>query len=129
MYEDVLSSGSLSGVQGMNSCAGMVVPGLVVDIWLGSCRAGWCLNMVMTLVVWFSFMLHNSMLSSRRRVFSALFRSVRVMYPISVDVGLDSFVPKGFSISSTVVLITHDVATVSIAAVIRVVRVAGSRVC
>lgn len=47
------------------------------------------------------------------------------MYPILVYAGSDSFVVKGFSISSIVVLVMQDVAMISIAAVARVVRVAG----
>lgn len=47
------------------------------------------------------------------------------MYPILAYVGSDSFVVKGFSISSIVVLVMQDVARISIAAVVSFVRVAG----
>ena len=69
------------------------------------------------------FILHNSMLSNSRRVLSALFRRVIEMYPMLVYAGSDSFVVKGFSISSIVVLVMQDVARISIAAVARIARV------
>ena len=71
------------------------------------------------------FILHSSMLSNSRRVPSALFWRVIEMYPILVYAGSDSFVVKGFSISSIVVLVMQDVERISIAAVASVVRVAG----
>ena len=73
------------------------------------------------------FILHSSMLSNSRRVPSALFWMVIEMYPILVYVESESFVVIACSISFIVVVAMQDVARISIAAVARVVRVAGWR--
>lgn len=60
MYAVVLSSGSLSGVQGMNFCEGRFISVVLNELLFESSIAGWCLEMVMVLMFAFSvFMLHS----------------------------------------------------------------------